>query len=110
MTTPYLFQRGETIALGLDVVEGEAGGASVLAARFKAVLPGGFLAEAPAADFAVAAREDGWTLSIDADASAALAPGLYRADARIAAAGGVIVTEPVDLMIVEPVTLPDAAP
>ncbi len=112
---PYAFERGETIGLALDAVEGDPGLVTSLTARLKAVAAG--RAEvAPgtpvAASFAVAARAAagdvpaGWTLTIDAAASAALAPGLYKADARIETAGGVVITDKVALSIVEPVSGP----
>ena len=38
--TPYIFQRGETISLALDVVSGDALGVSSVTAQMKAVPPG----------------------------------------------------------------------
>lgn len=104
---PYVFQRGETIGLGIDVVAGDAAGAAVSAALRRVA---GFTLAGPAMAFAVAARAadgadpGGWTLTLAAEASAALAAGLYRADARIVTAGGVTITDPIDIRIVEPVS------
>ncbi len=110
---PFQFARGETIGLALDALEGDPALVTGVAARLKPVGPGGsaVAAGAPvAASFAVTARAAagdepaGWTLTIDAAASAGLTPGLYRADARLEVAGGVVITDAVSLRIVEPVS------
>jgi hypothetical protein len=106
--TPLTFQRGETIALALDAVNGDPLTVTAINAVLKAVPPGrtGVPDGAPvAATFSIAPRiasgeiPPGWTLSIDATSSAALTPGAYLADARLEVAGGVIVTEPVAIRI-----------
>jgi len=106
---PYEFQRGETIGLALDLVKGEAEQVGDISAALKRVAAGGSAVApgtAPAESFAIAPAEGGWTMTIDAAQSAALTPGLYRADARIAVGGGIVVTEPVSIRIAEPVTAP----
>jgi hypothetical protein len=110
---PFEFARGETIGLALDAVEGDAGGVTAITARLKPVGPGGsVVAAGPGLAFAVAARaaagDDpaGWTLTIDAAASAGLRPGLYRADARIEVGSGVVITDGLSLRIAEPVSGP----
>ena len=111
--TPFTFQRGETIALALDAVNGDPLSVTGISAVMKAVPPGrtGVPDGAPvAATFSIAPRAasgeipPGWTLSIDASVSAALTPGAFLADARLEVAGGVIVTEPVALRIKSSVT------
>lgn len=111
--TPFTFQRGETIALALDAVNGDPLTVTAISAVLKAVPPGrtGVPDGAPvAATFSVALRiasgeiPPGWTLSIDASSSAALTPGAYLADARLEVAGGVIVTEPVAIRVQPSVT------
>ena len=110
---PFEFARGETIGLALDAVEGDPGGVTAVTAKLKAVGPGGsIVAAGPAVAFAVSGRAAvgdepaGWTLTVDAAASAGLRPGLYRADARLEVGSGVIVTDGVSLRIVEPVSAP----
>ena len=111
--TPYVFQRGETIALALDAVSGDPAGVTAIAAKLKAVPPGRTTvpASAPvAASFLIADRAAageipaGWTLTVSAAASAALSPGAYLADARLEVGGGVIVTESVAIRIRESVS------
>jgi hypothetical protein len=110
---PYIFQRGETISLALDALSGDPTGVTVITAQLKAVAPGrlSVAADAPvAANFAITPRAAagevpaGWTLTIPASASAALAAGFYAADARLEVAGGVIITEQVALRIRDAVT------
>jgi hypothetical protein len=57
-----------------------------------------------AASFAISAHATGWTLTIPAATSAALAPGSYIADAKLTVAGGVIVTESVAIRVRQAVT------
>jgi hypothetical protein len=111
--TPYTFQRGETISLGLDALTGDPLTVSAISAGMKAVAPGRTsVAETQpvAAVFSIfprAASGDipaGWTLTIPAATSAMLVPGSYLADARIEIAGTVIVTETVAIRIVQSVS------
>ncbi len=111
--TPFSFQRGETILLALDALEGDPGQVTTISAHIKAVPAGRTMAPASApilADFAIANRvatstdPAGWTLSLSAAQSAALAPGAYVADARLTLAGGVIITEPVAIRLREAVS------
>lgn len=110
---PFIFQRGETIVLALDAVTGDPLAVTAIGAVMKAVPPGrtGVPDGAPvAATFSISLRAavgdipPGWTLTIDAATSAALAPGAYLADARLEVAGGMIVTEPVAIRINPSVT------
>jgi hypothetical protein len=111
--TPYPFQRGETIALALDAVNGDPADVTLIAAQLKAVPPGRTSVppgEPVAASFAVSVRAasgdtpPGWTLVIPAAISAGLVPGLYHADARLTLADGVIQTEPVAIRLRQAVT------
>lgn len=111
--TPYTFQRGETISLALDAVTGDPLSITAIDAAMKNVPPGrtGVPDGAPvAAIFSIvprAAQGDlppGWTLTVDASASALLAPGSYLADARLQVAGGVIVTDPVAIRLKQSVS------
>ena len=111
--TPYTYQRGETMSLALDAVTGDPALVKAISAAMKAVPPG--RSEAPAtapmaASFAVTARlamgsdPAGWTLTIPAIVSASLSPGAYIADARLEVAGGVIVTESVNIRLKQSVS------
>lgn len=111
--TPYIFQRGETISLALDCFTGDPLAVTGISAGMKAVAPGrtGVAAGAPlAAAFVIAPRAAqgdipaGWTLTIDAAASAALAVGNYLADARLEIGSGVVITESIALSIRESVS------
>lgn len=110
---PFTFQRGETILIALDAVTGDPLTVTAIDAAMKAVPPGrtGVPDGAPvAAQFSAGPRAAagdipaGWTLGIDAATSATLAPGNYLVDARLAVAGGVIVTEPAAIRIRPSVT------
>ena len=111
--TPYTYQRGETISLALDAVTGDPALVTAISAAMKAVPPGRSEASASEpvlASFAVAARPAsggdpaGWTLTIPAIISASLSPGSYIADARLEVAGGVIVTESVNIRLKQSVS------
>lgn len=111
MTQPvatYEFDRGETISLAIDAPTGDVGLVTAFSAKMKAV-PWGQTEPLPtdpvAAEFAVAAypaagdEPAGWTLTIAAGVSAGLAPGTYHADAKVTVAGGVIISDPVAIVI-----------
>jgi len=109
----YSFQRGETISLPLYAAQGDSLSVSAIEAKLRKLAPGKRTLDPDtpvAATFAVSAREAtvdvpaGWTFTIDAAASAALAGGLYLADARMVVASGVVVTHPVMIQIEEPAT------
>jgi hypothetical protein len=111
--TPYTFQRGETISLALDAVTGDSLSVTAISAAMKAVAPGRTSVSAGtpvAAAFTISPRAaqgdipPGWSLTVDAAASAALAVGNYLADARLSVAGGVIITESVAIAIRESVS------
>jgi hypothetical protein len=111
--TPYTFQRGETISLGLDAVTGDPLTVTAISAAMKAVAPGrtsiaGTEPVAAAFDiFARAASGDipaGWTLIVPAATSAALVPGSYLADARIEISDAVVISETVAIRIVQSVS------
>lgn len=111
--TVYSFQRGETISLALDAVQGDPATVTSVTAAMKAVAAGRTSVDAAtpvAASFTVASRAAagdvpaGWTLTVSATTSATLAAGSYLADAKLVSAGGVIITDPVALRIVEAVT------
>ncbi|HEX8444068.1 MAG TPA: hypothetical protein VF631_10535 [Allosphingosinicella sp.] len=108
---PFEFARGETISLALDAVEGGVAGVTSVTAKLKVVGPGGSVVSSGLGTaFEVSARaaagEDpgGWTLTIGAAQSAALKPGLYRADARMEIGSGVVITDAISLRIIEPVS------
>ena len=111
--TTYTFQRGETVLLALDAVKGDAGTVTSVTAAMKPLAAGRSMidpATAIAATFAVTTRAaagglpGGWTLTIPAAASAALAGGSYLADAKLVVAGGVTITEPVAIRMIDAVT------
>jgi hypothetical protein len=110
---PYIFQRGETVSLALDALSGNPASVTAISAQLKAVAPGrlSVAPDAPvAASFSIAPRAavgdlpSGWTLTIPASVSAALAAGFYAADARLEVAGGVIITDQIALRIRDSVT------
>ncbi len=111
--TPYIFQRGETISLALDVVSGNPLSVSSVTAQMKAVPPGRTTVPsgtAIAANFTVTSRAAagdipaGWTLTIAAATSATLTAGAYLADALLNVAGGVVITDQVAIRIRDAVT------
>jgi hypothetical protein len=111
--TPFVFQRGETLSLALDILSGEAASVGGITAEMKAVPAGRTTAprEAPpVARFAIASRaakDDvpaGWTLTIPAATCAGLPAGAYIADARIEVGGGVVLTESVAIRLREAVS------
>ena len=111
--TPFTFQRGETLLLALDAVDGDTALVSSISAAIKAVPVGRTMAPANAsvvATFAITPRAAngeipaGWTLSLSAVQSAVLSPGAYVADARLTVAGGVVITDPVAIRLRETVS------
>jgi hypothetical protein len=111
--TTYTFQRGETVSLALDAVQGDPAMVTSVTAAIKPVAAGRSMidpAATVAATFAVSNRAaagglpGGWTLTIPAAVSAALASGTYLADAKLVVAGGVTITEPVAIRMIDPVT------
>lgn len=111
--TPFTYQRGETISLALDAVEGDPLTVGAVTAQLKAVAPGrtSIPAGAPiAASFSVSTRAAttefpaGWTLTIPSAASAALSAGSYLADARLEVGTGVVITDQIAIRLREPVT------
>jgi hypothetical protein len=115
MTTLYTFHRGETIQLALDLLSGTVDAIAVLAARIRPLPPGQreLKADAPVvANFTITSRAAGngfpagWTLTLSAADSLALAAGFYAADARLSAAGGIVTAQTVTIRLLEPATLP----
>jgi hypothetical protein len=111
--TPFTYQRGETITLALDAAEGDPLAVGAVTAQLKAVPPGRTAVpeNSPvAASFSVSTRAAtlefpaGWTLSIPAGVSAALAPGTYLADARLEVGTGIVITDPVIIRLRQAVT------
>ncbi len=97
----YRFQIGETVRLGLDAVEGDPALVTAITASMR--LATDAAVEIPfAVEFrgAVGDQPAGWTLTIAAAVSAELAPGIYRADARIELVGDVVITDPVRVRMV----------
>lgn len=110
--TTFTFQRGETVSLALDAVQGDPATVTSLTAAMKPVAAGRTSvdpAASVAAAFSVSSRvaaggvPAGWTLTISAPASAGLSAGTYLADARLVSAGGVTITEPVAIRLVDAV-------
>lgn len=102
--TTYTFQRGETVSIALDAVQGDPLTVSSITAAMKPIAAGRSSIDPAApvtASFAVSARvaaggnPAGWTLTLNAAASAALAAGTYAADARLTIGSGVVITDPV---------------
>ncbi len=105
--TTYTFQRGETVSLALDAVQGDPLTVTSVTAAMKPVAAGRTMidpAAAVAATFVVANRPEGWTLTISAAQSAGLAAGTYLADAKLIVAGQVTITEPVAIRMIDAVT------
>jgi hypothetical protein len=105
--TTYTFQRGETVSLALDAVQGDPLTVSSVTAALKPLSAGRTMVDpgtAVAANFVVANRPDGWTLTISAAQSAGLAAGTYLADAKLIVAGQVTITEPVAIRMIDAVT------
>lgn len=109
----YVFARGATIQVLLDVIEGNPAAIASIEARLRKLKPGKVTLDAAAPIAAVfdvssrAASPDvpaGWTLTIDEATSISLAAGSYLADAKIVVAGGTITTDPVRVQITEPAT------
>ena len=111
--TTFTFQRGETVSVALDAVQGDPLTVSSVTAAMKPVAAGRSMIDpsAPvAATFAVSPRvaaggiPAGWTLTLSPAVSANLAAGTYLADAKLNVAGGVTITEPVAIRMIDAVT------
>lgn len=104
----YEFDRGETISLALLLTAGDPADISDIVAKLKAV-PWG--KSSPSQTDPVAAMFDvaafaaqgsdpaGYTFTIAAVTSSGLAPGKYHADVSLTVAGGVLITDPVEIII-----------
>ena len=105
--TPYIFQRGETVSLALDLVSGDVATVTAITAAMKPLPPGRSIVDAatPAIPLSVAPNgAAGWVLTLSAASCATLLPGSYAADARLTIGSGVVITQSVGLRIVEAVT------
>ena len=111
--TTYTFQRGETVLLALDAVQGDPATVTSVTAAMKPLAAGRTMVDpgAPAAaSFTVSSRAAaggipaGWTLTIPAATSASLPAKTYLTDAKLIVAGGVTITEPVAIRLVDAVT------
>ena len=111
--TTYTFQRGETVSIALDAVQGDPLTVSSVTAAMKPVAAGRSMVDpgaAVAATFTVTSRvaaagiPAGWTLTLGAAVSVGLAAGTYLADARLVVSGGVTITEPVAIRMIDAVT------
>jgi len=92
------FRIGEDLAVALDAAAGDTAEVTAISARMKPaeVLGNRLVVDHDAAGIALAVASrgsDGWTLSLAAAQTAALAPGLYGIDARLTFAGAVEITE-----------------
>ena len=92
------FRLGEDLAVALDAATGDTALVTAVTARMKAAHVAGnrLVLDDDGVGTALDVAErgaDGWTLSLTSAATAALAPGLYGIDARLAFAGGVEITE-----------------
>ena len=92
------FRIGEDLAVALDAAAGDTATVTSVTASMKPAKAAAnrlVLDDAAAAiPLTVASRaEAGWTLALSAAASAALEPGIYGIDARLAFPGGVEITE-----------------
>lgn len=92
------FRVGEDLTIALDAAAGDPGEVTGVTAGMKPAKSAGnrmVLDDAAAAmALTVASRgAEGWTLSMPAAATAALEPGLYGIDARLALSGAVEITE-----------------
>ncbi|VXC63720.1 conserved hypothetical protein [Sphingomonas sp. AX6] len=109
---PYVFQRGETIAVVLEAVGATA--QDIAGIEVTAVLKRAIAQRAPAANIEAVAEFDvsdiasgsevdpGWLLRIDAATSATIAPGVYITNGVLTLPGGdVEKTEPLLIQIEE---------
>lgn len=103
----YVFQRGETVAVALEIVSGTFADVTAISAAMKPLAAGRSSVDAAVAAVPLSIAADGtagWTLTLDAAICAALSPGSYAADARLVVGSGVVITDPVAIRIVEAVT------
>lgn len=92
------FRIGEDLAVALDAAAGDTAAVTGATARMKParVAANRLTLDDAAASIALTVTSRGaagWTLSLPGAASAALEPGIYGIDARLAFAGGVEITE-----------------
>lgn len=111
--TTFTFQRGETVSIALDAVQGDPLSVTAISAAMRPVAAGRSAidpATPVAATFSVANRTAagaipaGWTLTLPAAVSGSLAAGTYLADAKLTIGGGIAITEPVAIRMIDAVT------
>jgi hypothetical protein len=106
----YVFDRGETITIALQISAGDPSLVTAVAANLKKMPPANvqlspaspvIAAFVTAAYPAAGLEPAGWTLSIAAGVSTTLEVGTYITAARVTIAGSVIITDPVSIEIQE---------
>jgi len=114
MIKTFVFRRGADILVALDAVSGDLTSVTSLSARMRRLPPGRRTVDANApvaATLSAHARDAdgeipaGWTFSLSAEESEALASGSYLLDAKLVMGSSSITTDPVIINIVEPATL-----
>jgi len=109
------FQRGETVSLLVAPYIGVQGDVTGLptanlkpAIAGRASVPGDDVTAATAFSVAASAASGavpaGWTITLSAAQTLALSPGAYVTDVRCVVAGGIVISEPCTLQLVNAVT------
>lgn len=94
MNALYEFQRGETILLALDAVEGDPATVTAITGTMRLQL-----APHTETNFEVVARTGGWTLTIDPEVSATMPVGIYQAVATLTLPAQTVITDPVQVRL-----------
>lgn len=111
MSCGFTVQRGETLSLALDDLDGIAGTVTGIVSTLRAWQFNGPVGD-DLATLAVTTRAaadgnpGGWTVTLSATQCAALEPGVYAVDARLTIGSGVIKKGPIVFTLVEAVTRP----
>ena len=105
----YTFRRGETITLPLDITGGTTADVSAVEAwlRYSPYRPSCVdESMTKVAEFEVSEQDGGvgYLFTLQSGVSDTLEDGYYVADARLTIAGGIVITTPVAIRILEPVT------
>lgn len=105
LQAPYKFRRGATVRIALEAATGDPAQVTAITAEMRPRLSDGTLKEDDEISCAVAfyaaqaPNPAGWFVTVNAPASAALAPGQYAIVATLTVGGDTVITDPAPIWL-----------